>query len=198
MQYIPDRYGPVTSASMGLVEEAKLLADQLVRPLGRRWQHVQAVAQRTSEVALAVAEPDRETLIAAAWLHDIGYSPEIGHTRFHPLDGARYLKSNEWPATVVNLVAHHSGARFEAVERGMASDLDEFQFEDTPLLDALVTADLTTGPDGESLSYDERIAEILRRYAPEDPVHRTWLKAAPVLREAVERTERRLASGHPR
>ncbi|WP_236808452.1 hypothetical protein [Amycolatopsis albispora] len=65
-------------------------------------------------------------------------------------------------------------------------------------MDALVTADLTTGPDGERLTYDERSAEILKRYPPEDPVHRTWMKAAPILKEAVKRTEERLAKAQPK
>jgi predicted hydrolase (HD superfamily) len=136
--------------------------------------------------------------VAAAWLHDIGYSPEIGHTRFHPLDGARHLQAHGWPAQVVNLVAHHSGARLEAAERGMSEELNEFPFADDPVLDALVTADLTTGPTGERLTYDERIAEILKRYPADDPVHRTWVKAAPILKEAVQRTEERLSTAQPR
>ncbi|WP_410580294.1 HD domain-containing protein [Amycolatopsis sp. lyj-108] len=192
MQYIPEPVGPVPSADMGLPEEARRLAEQLVEPLGRRWLHVQAVARRASAAAPAVKQSDRGALIAAAWLHDIGYAPAIGHTRFHPLDGARYLKGQGWPANVVNLVAHHSGARFEAEQRGLAAELAEFPFADNALLDALVFADLTTGPAGESLTYDERISEILCRYAPDDPVHRTWIKAGPILKEAVERTERRL------
>ncbi|PRX43851.1 hypothetical protein B0I33_11314 [Prauserella shujinwangii] len=65
-------------------------------------------------------------------------------------------------------------------------------------MDALVTADLTTGPSGERLTYDERIAEILERYPPDHPVHRTWVKAAPILRECVERTEARLRGDQPR
>jgi hypothetical protein len=90
-------------------------------------------------------------------------------------------------------VAHHSGARFEAEERGLAADLAEFPFEDSPTLDALVTADLTTGPGGESLTYSERISEILNRYPVDDPVHRTWLRAAPILEQAILRTEARLS-----
>ncbi|QFU94072.1 hypothetical protein YIM_44705 [Amycolatopsis sp. YIM 10] len=98
----------------------------------------------------------------------------------------------------MNLVAHHSGARFEAAERGLTRELSEFPFEDSPVLDALVTADLTTGPGGEQMTYDERIAEILKRYPPDDPVHRTWVKAAPILKEAVRRTEERLARAQPK
>ena len=99
---------------MELVQQAAETAEHFVAPLGRRWEHVQAVAARASELREAVAPDERDILIAAAWLHDIGYAPEIGHTRFHPLDGARYLRDQQWPEVVVNLVAHHSGARFEA------------------------------------------------------------------------------------
>lgn len=162
--------------------------------MGRRWLHVQAVAAKA--VALREAVPGGgHFLVAAAWLHDIGYSPEIAREQFHPLDGARQLQSSGWPPLVVNLVAHHSGARFEAEERGLSDELAEFPFPDGPLLDALALADLTTGPAGERLTYDERIAEILRRYPEDDPVHRAWLTAAPVLRESVQRAEARLAAG---
>ncbi|RSN40334.1 phosphohydrolase [Amycolatopsis sp. WAC 04197] len=171
-----------------------MLADQLVTPLGRRWSHVQAVAARAREVAAAVSEGEVETLVAAAWLHDIGYSAQIGHTRFHPLDGARFLRAQDWPESIVNLVAHHSGTRFEAEERGMSRELGEFPFADSPALDALVLADLTTGPSGERFSYDERISEILQRYPEDDPVHRTWVKAAPILKRAVKRAELRIAA----
>jgi putative nucleotidyltransferase with HDIG domain len=183
---------------MSLVEDAANLAEKLVAPLGRRWEHVQTVAARALEIEQAVPADQRGLLVEAAWLHDIGYSPEIGHTRFHPLDGARYLREQGWSAEVVNLVAHHSGARFEATERGLAQELNEFPFADSPALDALVTADLTTGPNGERFTYDERIAEILKRYPPEDPVHRTWVKAAPILKQAVERTVERLSAAQPR
>lgn len=183
---------------MGAVGDAKALAEHFVAPLGRRWAHVQAVAAAADRVASAVPAESRTALLCAAWLHDIGYSPEIGHTRFHPLDGARYLRDEGWPEAIVCLVAHHSGARFEAAERRLSVELDEFPLPDGAVLDALVAADLTTGPSGESLSYDDRISEILSRYQPEDPVHRTWVKAAPIMREALKRTEARLTAAQPR
>ncbi|MCX2728950.1 HD domain-containing protein [Saccharopolyspora sp. NFXS83] len=183
---------------MELVQQAAETAERFVAPLGRRWLHVRAVASRAEELQEALPPEDRDTLVAAAWLHDIGYSEEIGHTRFHPLDGARYLREQHWPERIVNLVAHHSGARFEAAERGLEHELAEFPFEDSALLDALVTADLTTGPAGQRLTYSGRIDEILSRYAPDDPVHRTWVKARPVLAEAVARTEQRLAEAQPK
>lgn len=171
-----------------MLDQAAAIAELLVRPLGRRWLHVQAVVERVE--ALVGADGGRQTVVAAAWLHDVGYSPLIRHTGFHPLDGARYLRDEGWPDRVVELVAHHSGARFEAAERGLEAELlSEFSFRDDGLDDLLSAADLTTGPAGERFTYDERIAEILARYPVENPVHRAWLVAAPVLREAVERAE---------
>jgi putative nucleotidyltransferase with HDIG domain len=90
--------------------DAAKLARGLIEPLGDRWAHVQAVAARAVELLPAVSPPDRDLLISAAWLHDIGYAPEIGATGFHPLDGARHLRHLGRPAAVVTLVAHHSGA----------------------------------------------------------------------------------------
>jgi putative nucleotidyltransferase with HDIG domain len=177
---------------------AERLAERFVAPLGRRWRHVQAVAARATELAAALPGSEREHLIAAAWLHDIGYSPDIGSTGLHPLDGARYLRDEGWPERVVRLVAHHSGARFEAAERGLTEELSEFPFEDSPLLDALALADLTTGPAGERLTYDRRISEILSRYEPDDPVHRTWISAKAVMAGALERAQRQLEDAQPK
>src|SRR5699024_10000495 len=161
---------------MDLVKQARNLSEQLVAPLGRRWLHIQAVAERASELGSAVTAEQQDILLAAAWLHDIGYAPDIALTGFHPLDGARYLAQEGWPDEIVNLVAHHSGARFEAEERGFTDALATFPFEDNPLLDALCAADLTTGPDGSRLTYEQRISEILSRYSEDDPVHRTWTR----------------------
>lgn len=179
-----------------LEAEAAWLADELVRPLGRRWFHVEAVARQAGELRRTVPSEDAPVLLAAAWLHDVGYAPELVDTGFHPLDGARYLADAGFPERVVNLVAHHSGARFEAEERGLTSDLEEFPCEDTPVMDALVTADLTTGPNGERLNYRNRIAEILERYPADDPVHRAWLRAADPLEDCIVRTQGRLY-GYP-
>ncbi|MGI5508255.1 HD domain-containing protein [Streptomyces sp. CA-106131] len=68
------------------------LAESLLPPLGNRWLHTQAVAARAREVAAAVSEDARDLLVAAAWLHDIGYALELRETGFHPLDGARHLE----------------------------------------------------------------------------------------------------------
>lgn len=52
------------------------------------------MANRAAELAGTVRKKDRAVLITAAWLHDIGYSPDIQYTGFHPLDGGR-LRRNQ-------------------------------------------------------------------------------------------------------
>jgi hypothetical protein len=134
--------------------------------------------------------------MGAAWLHDIGYAPALSQTDFHPLDGARYLASAGYPARLVRLVAHHTGAAYEAEERGLTAELALYEREDGPLLDALTCADLTTGPAGEAYTFDQRIDEILTRYGPDSPVHRAITRARPYLSGCVERTMARL-DGQP-
>lgn len=170
-----------------LVADAAALAENYVAPLGRRWRHVQGVARRALELSVGVRADDAAAVVAAAWLHDVGYAPEIATTGFHPLDGARWLRDQGWPASVVGLVAHHSGARFESVERGLVAELGEFAFADSDLDDLLAAADMTTGPGGERFTLEERLAEIRTRYAPGSVVHRTWLVAERAVGEAVHR-----------
>jgi hypothetical protein len=173
---------------------AEQKAAALLSGLGDRWTHVQEVAAKAHQVSAVLAPEDRPYLVAAAWLHDIGYAPQLDKLGFHPVDGARYVRQ-QGQERLASLVAYHSGARFEAEERGLVEALTEFEPEDGPLLDALTYADMTTGPAGERVDLEERIAEILERYPPDDPVHRAISRSHPVLREAVERISARLAAG---
>jgi putative nucleotidyltransferase with HDIG domain len=175
-----------------VVEWAERSAQELLAPLSTRWRHTLTVAATARQIAVVVDEADRELLIAAAYLHDIGYSPSVTQTGFHPLDGARYLANLGVPERLYCLVAHHSGAIFEAEQRGLSKELAEFDREDSPVMDALVYADMTTGPQGQPVSFEDRISEILARYVPRDPVHRAISRAKPVLGAAVERTVQRL------
>jgi hypothetical protein len=135
---------------------------------------------------------DCELLVGAALLHDIGYAPDLVGTSFHPLDGARYLRSAGGPDRLVNLVAHHSCARLEAELRGLSNELAEFEDERTVLRDALWWADMTTTPDGGVTTAVERVAEIQKRYGPDDLVSCFIRRAWDDLNAAVERTQGRL------
>jgi hypothetical protein len=179
------------------VSNARDMAQGLLsEALPRRWAHVQGVARQAERVAAGLAEPG--TLVAAAWLHDVGYAPAVRDTGFHPLDGARYLRRLGVEEDVVCLVAHHTCALGEAAEHGLDDVLaSEFAPGDPVLADALCFADMTTSPDGELVDAGDRLAEIQARYGPGDVVTRFIDRARPEILAAVARTiERLAAAGH--
>lgn len=155
-----------------LVGRARTLAgERLAVAMPQRWAHVQGVARVASVVASRLVMRDSDAVVAAAWLHDVGYSPSLSATGFHPVDGASFARSVGMPELVVSLVAHHSGAHAEAIERGLAAELAEFELPPTDVLDVVTYADMTTAPDGGRIDAEARVAEILARYSTEDPVH---------------------------
>jgi hypothetical protein len=172
---------------------AEDVARELLARLPERVAHTEGVARKAEEAA-AVFEPDEAAdLVAAAWLHDIGYAQWLVGEGMHALDGGWFLQEQKFPERVCQLVAYHSGARFEARERGLLDRLEySFPEPDPALLDALTYADMTTSPRGLPVSFDERIAEILRRYPPDDPAHRAILAGRSDLAKSVENTLARL------
>ena len=119
---------PPRLPNLGRMNTLASWAQQLARallqePLPRRWAHVQGVAARARSLA-PVLGADADLLEAAAWLHDIGYAPDLAVTGLHQLDGARYLRDTQHAdAMLCRLVAHHSCAIIEASERGLADVL---------------------------------------------------------------------------
>lgn len=193
--------GSVTYAwpvqGMPSVQAAEELARELLEPLGTRWAHTQAVAARADGLTPAVLPmADRELLVVAAWWHDLGYAPALRDTGCHQIDGARYLAREGYPDRLVALVAHHSAATCEAEERGLLAELDVWLREESPVADALWMADMTTGPRGEELAYDERLSEILTRYQRTSIVGRAMLRAEPAIRAAIERTRQRMQDAY--
>jgi HD superfamily phosphodiesterase len=172
---------------------AELARKLLEVPLPRRWAHVQGVAAQARSLAPILGE-NADLLEAAAWLHDIGYTPQLANTGFHPLDGARYLRDVEHAdSTLCRLVANHSCAIIEAGERGLADALSsEFPSPAPRLNDALAYCDMTTTPTGHVVSVHDRLSEIVERYGPHDVVTRFIRKAEPRLVSSVVRTDRRL------
>ena len=177
------------------VEAARRLAKRLLRKSPERWAHTRGVAQRATEIEDAVDRADRRLLIAAAWLHDIGYAGPIRRTGFHPLDGGVYLRQHKWDKRLVALVAHHSGARFVPVERGFADQMASFDFEESPVSDALNYADQTVGPHGRRMTVEYRINEAIARHGPDSPNARARVERVPYLLAAAARVEARLAAG---
>lgn len=167
--------------------------------LPERWRHSVGVAQQSQHVVEAVDDAaEGEVLVAAAWLHDIGYVPALRETGFHPLDGGLYLRARQWPQRIAGQVAHHSQAWCVADFRGLADRLDEFPREHSPVSDALTYADQTVGPNGRRMSFEQRLQDMLRRHGPDSPNAAVHAERAPRLRAAVNRVEQRLrAAGAP-
>ncbi len=185
----PDTHPPVAGA--------RRPANELLGDLGDRWRHTRAVAHRAAGAAPAVDAGDRPVLIAAAWLHDVGDAVLLRRSGFHPLGGAWYLSDHHWTGLVADLVAHHSGAAV----RGSTPYLRRFtdvRYSTGPLADALTFADPTTGPPGEVVDVEDRLATVLRRHGPGSSDARAHLQRAPHIRAAVQRTRARLnRSAHP-
>ena len=103
------------------VDQARRIAEDLLSDaLPRRWAHTTGVAESAAGLARVLTPDWAEDIVAAAWLHDIGYAPDLADTEFHPIDGAAYLVNHQPQLdNLVGLVAHHTGAGFEAEERGL-------------------------------------------------------------------------------
>ena len=177
---------------------ARGLAETLLAgTLPRRWAHTRGVAATARQLARIVGD-DAELLEAAAWLHDIGYAPEIAHTGFHPLDGARYLRDRQnADVRLCGLVAYHTGAIHEARVRSLEADLErEFAPPSQLLADALTYSDVTTGPDGDRVDVRERLADIQERYGQDHPVSRAVRAASGSWFDSVQRVEDLLSRTH--
>ena len=124
---------------------ARRAAEAELAELAGRLGHVTAVAELAASVPVELSAEERDVLVSAAWLHDIGYGPRLVETGFHPLDGARWLAA-QGEQRLARLVAYHTGAAHEARSRGLADVLAEFEREVSLVADLLTWCDLRTGP----------------------------------------------------
>jgi hypothetical protein len=133
-----------------------------------RFRHSVAVWQRAVDLGgrrlpwLGPAMADRLEL--AALLHDVGRALDPHDTEPHGFAGARFL-DEVGLAEAAPLVAHHSGARTEARERGM-SDRDQWSDAEPDLLAVLTLLDRTTSETGERVTVAQRRDGVVARYGP--------------------------------
>lgn len=180
---------PLSGVAAARAEAWRLLAE-----LPERWSHTVGVARRAERLCAAVGEAEREVVVAAAWLHDVGYAEPLRDTGFHPLDGARHLDRRDWPARIAALVAHHSGACFVARARGLEPELAWYEREESGVADLLTYADQTVGPGGVRMDVHTRIADMLRRHGPGSANALVHHLRGPHLLAVAGRVERRLAA----
>jgi len=187
----------MASSGMGESEPEQLLwakreSQRLLEPLGARWRHTLGVVERAQGVGCALASNEADVLVAAAFLHDVGYAPKLRETGFHPLDGARFVRACGHKR-LAGLVAYHSSARAEAAERGLGRELLEFVDERSGVSRALSYCDLTTDSEGRPTTPLERLRDVRDRYAPEAPERRALERSMPTLLEDARMVESMLA-----
>ena len=171
------------------VADCESAAREFLEPLGDRWEHVRGVSLMASRCM--EGRPDASLVVSAAWLHDIGYAPELHRTGMHAVDGALFLDMAGAPKALVSLVAFHTGAEYEADERGLVDKLILFDRPRQDLLDALILADLLVGPTGTPVTLDQRLEGILERYERQHPVHRAVARSREYLLECANRAASR-------
>ncbi|MEV6101034.1 HD domain-containing protein [Nocardia sp. NPDC051981] len=164
---------------------------ELLAPLtDSRRAHTIAVGRKVASIAGAIPGHLRDETVTAACLHDVGYGyPVLG---FHPIDGAQLLAARGYSRIACHLVAFHSASRIEAEVRGISPDVfDPFVLEEISGIDVASDfvwwADMSTGPTGDPVTIDQRLADIRVRY-PDGSIVRTAIdRAEPLLRAAVQR-----------
>ncbi|MEO8969435.1 MAG: HD domain-containing protein [Solirubrobacteraceae bacterium] len=183
-------------ASIGVADSESVWAERvsrrLLEPLGARWRHTTGVVKRARVVGAALERGDSDVLMAAAFLHDIGYAPELAQTGFHPVDGARFVRACGYER-LAGLVAFHSASAAEAGERELLGELSEFEDERSLLSRTLTYCDLTTDREGRLVESSARIAEVHERYGSEAPEARALECSETALLDDVRTVESMLA-----
>ncbi len=158
-----DEERPAAASAVPTRTEAESIVRHLLGDEGARLAHMHTAGSMAVRLGVLFAADEAALLVAAATLHDVGYSPGIAQTGFHPLDGALYLRSIGLSERLCGLVAHHSEADMTAVQHGVLDLSEQFPRERSLLADALVYADMHSAPDGQMIRAEHRLADIARR-----------------------------------
>ncbi len=131
--------------------------------------HVAVEALRARDYATRLRLPDDERALCEvfALAHDIGkvYTLRTTGTDFHPLDGAAFALARGEPRLAA-LIAHHSGARYEAALRGLTIP---YPYEDGIINQIVAVVDASTLQSGVVVPITERLRDIADRHGPESP-----------------------------
>lgn len=164
-------------------ESRELVESRLVgAAFADRLAHSYAVAEKTRLLSSGIGERSSEWYWCLGLLHDIGYSePLSGH---HGLDGARIV-SAAGPdlAQFAAHIAWHSTAKWEYEILGLSSGDPMPGLVDHSLL---WMADFTTGPQGQPITLEGRIAEIRSRHSPSSSAVLAIEESMPSLVRAEE------------
>jgi hypothetical protein len=135
-----------------------------------------------------------DVLLAAGYLHDVGYAPDLAQLGFHPLDGARFVRDagrERLAGAGCSPPCVGRGGRGARL-RGRAGA--RFPAEASIVARALTYCDLTTGPDGEKVGVSARLVELGERRGEDDPTVRAVRREAARLSAVVDEMESLLAA----
>lgn len=185
---------PSSICVVALENWAESYAMRLLATDGRRMAHTQAAARKAKELGDVLIDDafERDVLTTAAWLHDIGYAPALASTGAHHLDGAVHLEGRG-ERRLANLVAHHGSGQAEVTLRGFGAEMARFPREESFVDDLLTYCDLTSGPDGMSLTLADRLEEVRARYGDDDVVVRGLAASRGRIDASFERVQRAIA-----
>ncbi len=148
--------------------------------------HVAVEAVRARNYAVRLHFPPEEQALCEVFVlaHDIGKVDGLctTGTDFHPLDGAAFALACGEPRLAA-LIAHHSGARYEAALRGLTIP---YPYEDSIVNQIVAVVDASTLQSGLVVPIVERLRDIADRYGPESPPVRAMHAFWPELVAAVQ------------
>lgn len=157
---------PATSDPYDGVPNREEAVDIAQRLLGAtRVAHVCRAGEVAAQLRLPISAQERRLLVAAAFLHDIGYSGQLRRFGFHPLDGGWFLREQGFSDRLAVLVANHSHAWLHCPDPWLGELAVGFPREHSLLSDALVFADMSSAPDGQPIALEDRLADISQRHA---------------------------------
>lgn len=140
----------------------RMLVLETCREMPALLPHSAVAALRARDYATRLDLPadDQDLCEVAALTHDIGKTPALNQLGFHPLDGAAYALARGEPR-LAGLIAHHSGARYEAAILGLTIPYPH----ETSVVQRIITVvDGTTTQQGIVVSICERQRDVIARH----------------------------------
>lgn len=184
---------------LGSAAWAAVEAEMLLSSASWRWANTKQVVRHATWASAGVRPEQRELLVAAAYLHDIGSSAAIAESDCAALEGARHLRL-QGLHELSRLVAHHTPARTFAISSAQLRDLARYPDPPTPVADALTYSILTSGRRPFGPAGDEQFEEISRWREPMAADLRSAIGSRIDTNAPVARAVRRANSNswHPR
>ncbi|QCV56729.1 HD domain-containing protein [Thermoactinomyces vulgaris] len=164
-------------------------------PEENRYHHILGVVRGMQEILprLELEQETKAQLIQAAYLHDVGYSKQLNQYNFHPLDGAVFAQQSGFSKPVIAAILFHSEA-YETVKKARTDLLNIYETnkqlldeQDRLFIDLITYCDVQTSPQGEKISLDKRVQDVVNRYGEDHPVSQMMIFCKPKYQNTIDR-----------